>query len=90
VSSLTPGSDRHEVAAATVELECGSVEEVARRGEWLSRLMFGWMLPSDLAYRESRSYEAWLADQEALESASPLRALDPANGATGGEAGLHG
>ena len=36
-------------------------EEIALRGVYLSRLMFGWMLPPDLAYVETRSYEEFLA-----------------------------
>lgn len=44
-------------------LEAGSDEELALRRAWLSRLMFGWMLPSDLAHREDRGYEEWLLAQ---------------------------
>lgn len=36
-------------------------EELELRGVWLSRLMFGWMLPAPLAFTETRSYEEFLA-----------------------------
>jgi hypothetical protein len=48
-------------AESVTVIEPGSDEERELRGEWLSRLMFGWMLQQDLAYVEDRSYEDWLA-----------------------------
>jgi len=44
---------------AARELECGSSEEIVERGDWLSRLMFGWMV----GMPENRSYEEWLASR---------------------------
>jgi hypothetical protein len=45
------------------EIECGSEEERELRGVWMSRMMFGPFLDPVLAFREDRSYEAWLAAQ---------------------------
>jgi len=45
----------------SVGIEPGSDEELALRGDWLSRLMFAPLLAPPLAYREERSYEEWLA-----------------------------
>jgi hypothetical protein len=42
-------------------------EERRLRGAWMARLMFGWMLPADLAYVETRTYEEYLA------AAAPLK-----------------
>lgn len=42
------------------EVEAGSDEELALRGVWLSRVMFGWMLDPALAFNETRSYEQFL------------------------------
>lgn len=42
-----------------VDVDCGSDEEVSLRGEWLSKLMFGWMRGAP----ENRSYEEWLNAQ---------------------------
>lgn len=44
-------------------VEPGSDEELALRGEWMSRRMFAHLLPTPLAYLELRSYEAWLASR---------------------------
>ena len=50
------------LTTAPFEIECGSEEEIALRGLWLSRVMFGRYLTPELAFAENRSYEAWLHD----------------------------
>lgn len=52
-------TDSTSNAAPSTELEAGSDDECAMRGEWLSRLMFGWMV----GQRDPGSYEDWLARQ---------------------------
>lgn len=47
--------------AAWVDLEAGSDEERCWRGEWMSRLMFGWMI----GQRDPGTYEEWLMSQGA-------------------------
>ena len=41
------------------DVEPGSDEEVSLRGEWLAKLMFGWMRDAP----ETRPYEEWLTAQ---------------------------
>lgn len=49
-------------AREPLSVECldpGSDEELSLRGEWLSKLMFGWIRGAT----EDRSYEEWLTAQ---------------------------
>ena len=48
-------------AAHLHELEAGSDEERRWRGEWLSRLMFGWIVGQP----DPGTYEEWLMSQGA-------------------------
>jgi len=50
------GNMTHDQAAAMIDLEAGSDEERRWRGEWMSRLMFGWIV----GQRDPGTYEAWL------------------------------